>query len=154
MTKMCKWCKTEKSVGEFYVSGERNGKIYYSSRCKECEREKARKYVREHRSERVRYMKDYVTRNPDKLWLYRRRADLKSKYGITIEEYGRMFAEQDGACAICKEKWEFGTRIMAVDHNHTTNAIRGLLCDRCNRGLGYLRDNQEILVRATQYLNQ
>jgi len=79
----------------------------------------------------------------------RKYQDLYRKYGITKSEYDTLFKKQKGRCAICKEP---PTRIM-VDHCHSTNKIRGLLCGRCNTGLGCFNDDAESLKRAIKYLN-
>jgi transcription initiation factor IIE alpha subunit len=63
---------------------------------------------------------------------------LKHRYGITLEQYDEMLAEQGGKCYICDKhhtEQKFG---LAVDHNHTTGAVRKLLCNRCNGILGEL----------------
>lgn len=69
---------------------------------------------------------------------------------MSPEEYRDMFERQEGFCAICQHPQ--GERALAVDHNHETNQIRGLLCDRCNRGIGYFRDDPELLIEASIYL--
>lgn len=78
---------------------------------------------------------------------------LKARYGITTEQYEAMLVSQRGLCAICREPQE-GNRQMAVDHNHETGKVRGLLCDRCNRGIGLLRDSPLVLRAAVDYLEQ
>jgi hypothetical protein len=70
---------------------------------------------------------------------------------ISRETYDRIFEEQGGVCAICEE-FPIG-RELAVDHDHTTRAVRGLLCMRCNTGLGHFHDSIEILDRAIEYLS-
>lgn len=76
---------------------------------------------------------------------------LKRKYGITEEQYNELLLEQAGKCAICLKKPR--TRALAVDHDHKTNEIRGLLCSRCNHGLlGNAHDSIEMLKRALDYL--
>ena len=80
---------------------------------------------------------------------------IKSKYGITPEEYREMLLFQNGVCAIC-QKPETAMRNgsfkdLAIDHNHSTGKVRGLLCSRCNMGIGYLMDNAENLRRAADY---
>ncbi|GAA3729966.1 hypothetical protein GCM10022239_03230 [Leifsonia bigeumensis] len=76
---------------------------------------------------------------------------LKAKFGITIEEYERMLAMQDGRCRICgtlpAEK-----RRLAVDHDHATGEIRGLLCSHCNTALGFMGDDVTRLSAAIGYL--
>lgn len=73
----------------------------------------------------------------------------KRKLGITKENYIELLEEQKGVCSICKQTC---TKSLAVDHDHTTGKIRGLLCNSCNRGLGYLKDSVAILKAATSYL--
>jgi hypothetical protein len=77
-------------------------------------------------------------------------------FGITPEEYAAMVVAQDGRCAICREE-ETATargrvRSLAVDHDHETGAVRGLLCSRCNTALGLFRDNPALLLEAIAYL--
>lgn len=72
------------------------------------------------------------------------------KYGIDFQKYGDMFLRQHGKCAICLQPPQ--TRPLFVDHDHATGQVRGLLCDHCNRGLGYFRDNPAALGRAISYL--
>lgn len=79
------------------------------------------------------------------------RQRLRINYGITVEEYAAMFDKQQGTCAICHNPSQ--RNHLAVDHCHTTNLVRGLLCDKCNFAIGLLEDNPEYLTRATAYLN-
>lgn len=78
------------------------------------------------------------------------------KYGLTPEDYDRMCAAQDGACAVCKKPETVTSRAgrtkkLAVDHCHITGRVRGLLCTRCNKALGCLGDGA-LLLAAHQYL--
>ena len=78
----------------------------------------------------------------------------KKHYNITIEEYNKMFIEQNGCCAICgKHQSEF-KRVFAVDHNHITGKVRKLLCVRCNVMIGYSNENPDILILGAKYLNK
>lgn len=74
-------------------------------------------------------------------------------YGISAEDYKRLYEAQGGRCAICKRATGAARRL-AVDHNHKTGEVRGLLCKPCNRyGLGmFARDDPEIFDRAADYL--
>lgn len=80
-----------------------------------------------------------------------RRRDLwrQKKYGITPEQWDDLFAKQNGCCAICGVR---PTKRLHVDHNHHTGAVRGLLCNNCNLGLGKFGDNPNLTELATQYL--
>ena len=77
--------------------------------------------------------------------------NLLKKFGLSLKEYNQLVIKQNGLCSICKQK---SIRNLAVDHNHETGAIRGLLCVRCNTGLGMFRDNVLILEEAIKYLNK
>lgn len=89
---------------------------------------------------------------------YSRDLAFKAKFGISLERYNAMLAEQDSACAVCGQP-ESATRNgkprwLAVDHNHTTNAVRGLLCHACNILIGYAREDAHILRAAIDYLEK
>ena len=92
------------------------------------------------------YARDWKARNRDRLPGYGR----KHRHGITEAEYQSMVQAQDGLCAICGR--DDGD--LRVDHCHSRLVIRGLLCDRCNRGIGLLGDDSERLVRAAAYVNR
>jgi hypothetical protein len=80
-----------------------------------------------------------------------RRAHLKLKYGITLEQYDEMHKKQNGVCAICKKPCRTGQRL-GVDHNHSTGQKRGLLCMACNRAIGLLEEKISYLASAARYL--
>ena len=75
---------------------------------------------------------------------------LRKKYGINSDDYDRILRDQHGGCAICGKLPD--KRSLAVDHDHKTLAMRGLLCPRCNQGLGYFGDTAEGLRKAADYL--
>jgi hypothetical protein len=75
-----------------------------------------------------------------------------STYGITDQQYREMLVEQNGKCAICKKPPT--DRRLAVDHCHTTGKVRGLLCMKCNTGLGHFEDNLKFLEEAQEYLRK
>ncbi len=74
------------------------------------------------------------------------------RYGITIDEYDTLLRSQNGVCAICSREPVDGQRL-AVDHDHKTGKVRGLLCFKCNTGLGHLGDSLDTLKRAVDYLS-
>lgn len=82
---------------------------------------------------------------------YSREYNLNRKFGIGFIEYQKLLEKQKGICAICKEPPK--TRMLAVDHCHDTGQIRGLLCSKCNRGIGYLNDDPERLKQAIKYIS-
>jgi len=82
--------------------------------------------------------------------------DLRRKYGVTLEWYRETLSKQNNVCAICKqpEKAVIKGKVisMPVDHCHKTGKARGLLCTKCNRGLGLFDDNPKNLQNAIKYL--
>lgn len=72
-------------------------------------------------------------------------------YGITLDEYEKLFDNQHGKCAICG--LSENRRKLCVDHSHTTGDVRGLLCTKCNMMLGSARDSKQILSKAIEYLD-
>ena len=102
---------------------------------------------------KVQYNKRRRRADPAKVYEIERRSKLKNQYGITVEEYDAMLAAQGGGCAICHATEPGGrTRYFPVDHCHTTGTVRGLLCTKCNRGLGLFNDNTGRMERAVKYL--
>lgn len=79
-------------------------------------------------------------------------AKRKYRYGVDGEMFGQMLVEQHGLCAICGEPP--GRNRLHVDHCHESGAVRGLLCARCNQGLGFFRDDPSLLAKAMRYLKK
>lgn len=90
------------------------------------------------------YQRQWRKLNPD-WWLKR--------YGITREDYDGMLIFQGLGCAICSTQSPKGRHNkFQVDHDHCTNEVRGLLCDKCNRGLGFFNENPDTLEKAANYI--
>ena len=89
-----------------------------------------------------------------KLYSNPREYALKIKYGITLDEFNQLLLSQNNSCAICSRHLDSTGRETHLDHNHTTNKIRGILCTRCNLLLGCALDNITILSNAIKYLEQ
>ena len=83
-----------------------------------------------------------------------RRQKYPKKFGITLEQYDEMLATQGGVCAVCKQPEAVAReQALAVDHDHQPGGrVRGLLCNRCNRALGFFRDDPALLRAAADYL--
>ena len=115
----------------------------YNALCRECWSANARQWARDH----PQRMRD------------RKHREQLNRYGITEEDWDEMLEAQGGVCAICgneelKAHGRTGTQFrLSVDHDHQTGKVRGLLCIRCNRSLGLLGDDVEILRRAIVYLS-
>lgn len=80
------------------------------------------------------------------------------RYGLTLEQYAELLKRQNGVCAICGEPETLvrkGTLCaLTIDHDHETGQVRGLLCNNCNRGIGLLKDNPDVLRHAASYLER
>jgi len=102
----------------------------------------------------IQYQRDYRTRNIDK----KRNSYYILKYGITLKEYVDLAVSQQGLCAICNKPETVITkgtlRKLAVDHDHTNNKIRGLLCNNCNRAMGLLGDDIDMLNNMIKYIKK
>ncbi len=97
--------------------------------------------------------KKWYQANRDRLRLQMRRNWLKRNYGITTQEYDTRLANQGGVCAICgADKSGRSHESFIVDHDHNTGDIRGLLCHKCNVGLGAFGDDRNILKKALEYV--
>jgi hypothetical protein len=84
----------------------------------------------------------------------RRNSELKRKYGMTAADFDAMAARQGGLCAICGSPPSEGRKNLALDHDHATGRVRGLLCGPCNRGIGHFRDDPELMHLAIEYLSR
>ena len=91
-------------------------------------------------------------KNRERILKYKIDYQRKKKYNLSRKDYDTMVKNQNGVCAICHGLCTRHDRL-SVDHCHTTNKVRGLLCDRCNRGLGNFKDNITFLNRAIEYLS-
>lgn len=147
---MCPRCKTIKphTFENFRACEEDRGPhgYRYTKRvCRDCEINDRIKYRRANAD------RENARRRAAGKYEFNRRENLKRKFGITPETYDLMLSAQGGRCAICAEKNE-GPRAFAVDHNHQTGKVRGLLCHNCNIGLGNLKDSKHLLLLAIKYL--
>ena len=112
-----------------------------------------RDWARRNRKKRTAYTLAYRARNPDKVKAYQKAYRLRKTceaQGVNYNDVLAMYEAQGGACLLCGEK--FGTKRLSLDHDHTTGKFRGLLCIRCNTGLGMLQDNPHLLRKAAEYV--
>lgn len=148
--KWCPSCQETKLVGDFNRLGVR-----YQSTCRNCQN--ARLSVRRAEEKDAGLSVEINRRN----YIQRRKwVTLKSKYGITREEYLQRIEEQGNLCAICR-KPETETSSphtdemdLSVDHCHKTGQVRGLLCRQCNIALGKFKEDISILESAIAYLKK
>uniref|UniRef100_A0A6M3J8I1 Putative recombination endonuclease VII n=1 Tax=viral metagenome TaxID=1070528 RepID=A0A6M3J8I1_9ZZZZ len=108
-----------------------------------------RKYYLEHKERFQKHNREWKRTHKKE----EREYQLKYNYGITVEDYNKMFTKQNGCCAICNlpetGRNRFGAIRLSVDHE--TGAVRGLLCHKCNKKLGFLED-YDFILKARKYL--
>jgi len=131
ITKVCTVCGKELPLEAFAYSRTSRAKYDRRGECKKCANAKARKRRK---------------RNPQKWNRVRRDCHLRWCFGITQKDYDKMFARQNGKCAICKQPETIkrkGILIrLAVDHDHKTGKVRELVCGKCNKALGFLDEDE------------
>lgn len=81
-----------------------------------------------------------------------RKSNIKCKYGLTQDEFDAMLAKQKDRCLICRSTFALPKKTPHVDHCHDTGKVRGLLCNPCNAGMGFLGDDPKLLIRAAKYI--
>lgn len=139
-SKECWECKEIKSLDDFYFNKTR-GK--YTNKCRLCYNRGMRLYRQELKILRPNYKKNKI-----------RNSNLKRKFGITLDDYNLRVKIQEGKCLICnQERLSSKGKKLAIDHNHKTGKIRGLLCTRCNTLVGYIEFNIDLLPKVLHYLN-
>ncbi len=135
----CSGCKLRKPLDAFGVSVRYHDG--FQPYCRECSRANARAYAK--------------NVPPEKAAARRRRVNLKMLYGLSVEAFDALLASQGHRCGICREAVPSRGRCAnAVDHDHTTGAVRGILCMKCNAGLGQFRDSPAFLRAAADYLDR
>ena len=112
------------------------------NKCKRCWNKDQRVY----RAKNKKKFREYDKRRPESILEWK----LKNRFGITLEEYQRLFDLQLGGCAICKQPEK--DQNLAVDHDHVTGRVRGLLCRKCNIALGMLKEDEDIIWNLLDYL--
>lgn len=155
--KMCTKCGQTKPRITFYLN--RNTKDGRATYCADCQRAATRAWnaanadrVRQRNAEARAANKATRPGDHRRYWL--------GLYGLTEEQYDALVEKQGGVCAIClmPERYVDARtgmpRRLAVDHDHETGRVRGLLCGRCNRSIGQFADDHERLTRAAEYLKR
>ena len=136
-----KWCgKCQKWLPLNSYSTNKTKRDGLQERCNSCRKihwNKVGKFTR--------------TKPPLEIRRQRSRHQLIKSYGITNEDFNLLLKKQNYKCAICKTS-TWGRISPSIDHCHSTGKVRGLLCNRCNRVLGFLEDSVELLNNMKKYL--
>ena len=117
---------------------DRGGRAH-GRECRRCRNDRKLKYNKTHQSQQTVNMRHWRASHPVQA--------LMTRYGASASQYQTFLEQQNGRCAICKEK-----KKLEVDHDHATGNVRGLLCHGCNAGIGRLRDSPVLLINALAYL--
>lgn len=128
----CPKCGLVKSIVEF--SKDNATAFGVAIYCKSCNKQAGKLRYRDHKAKFQAY-------------------DLNKKFGLTVEQFQNLLDSQGGVCEICKSGFKPNKR-PGVDHCHKTGKIRGILCDLCNKGIGHMRDSEEFLTAAAQYIRK
>jgi NAD+--asparagine ADP-ribosyltransferase len=165
MFKTCPQCKTEKPHSEYHFDKHTKSKL--SCYCKSCKsayinknRDKILELKRKHylinKERRIKMAKEWQKNNKDKYTKITKNSSLKRNYGISLDDYNNLLLKQNNKCVICQIDANSLAYKLAVDHNHLTKKVRGLLCHNCNRALGGLKvdSNPENIIRALNYLSE
>lgn len=146
-SKLCPNCQKVLSVNKFNKASRRDG---YQTYCRNCHNSMQREKYKKDPSQKIkRQIRAARRKNRDPL--VQRKAELKRLYGITFDDYVSLYKKQNGVCAICLQECKT-RKSLSVDHDHDTMAVRGLLCNRCNRAIGMLGEDPDILERAKEYI--
>jgi Recombination endonuclease VII len=121
---------------------------YYLSHKEEC-LARGRRYMATHREQMLAYQKKWREENKRQ----RKHQQLMRDFGISIEEYEIQFAKQGGVCASCGDPPPKG-KYLSIDHKHSTGELRALLCNGCNLGIGFFKEDPVRLEKAIKYLNK
>jgi len=163
--KFCNGCNRWKKHEKFGKSSKSKHGLHWQ--CKECINKKNKeKYARDPSmsialsaayQRKQRQMRDDVISGKAASVPARMKRELGS-YGITVDEFLRLQEKQEGRCAICgktpDEAHGHRSRRLYIDHCHDTGEVRGLLCSRCNVGIGYFYHSRELITRACDYLER
>lgn len=106
-----------------------------------------RAWLENNRGRHVATVKAWKKANPVAMKKYR-----LARYGLTVEEYEALLAAQGGRCAICETDTPAKHGSWCIDHCHGSSEVRGLLCVRCNAGLGHFDDSPAFLLAAERYI--
>ena len=148
--KRCSKCGETKPVSEFNKNNKANDGLY--SWCQTCARADSNKFYRANREKYLAMQKIWRQKNIEYKRAYDRkhqlRHGLKSKYGMSLNEYDAMLIRQYRRCAVCGGEMTPPN----VDHDHATGAVRGLLCNPCNQAIGFFRDDPDVMRSAIRYI--
>lgn len=150
--RLCQNCNLIQDLTEFSKSSRHKDGL--QRKCRTCNKIDCKKFQRNNPD----YGKNYRATHPENVIKANRKFKQKNpdymlryNYGISQEDYDRLYNKQNGACAICRGICSTGQKL-SVDHDHSTKKVRGLLCKRCNRVLGFMEESQDLFKASMEYL--
>jgi hypothetical protein len=158
--KICPKCKVQKDFSDFHTQkGKKDGR---SSHCKKCRKKYQVNYAASEKRKAVIFRYRHTEKYKEQQRRYttgtgrekQKGYRLWYRFGITLERYKEMEREQADSCAICGVHSSALKTSLNVDHNHENGKVRGLLCAKCNQGLGLFKDNPVLFGRAIDYLKR
>lgn len=156
MKKICTKCKEEKSLSDFHK--HKSNKTGIRTICKICSTNYSSNWYKNNTEKSLQTKKKWreVSKQTDplKLKLRDKESKLKCNFGITLDDYNRMFVTQNGNCGICKINQEKLKTPLGVDHCHKTGKVRELLCSNCNTALGLLKEDINVLEATIEYIKR
>ena len=141
--KTCRICREPKTTTEFYTRAGNKGGL--RTECKSCHSAAGAQH---YMLNQTAYAKRGLAKH------------LSKSYNLTLDGWYKIFNKQNGVCVICKQPETVidprtkRYKQLSVDHDHVTGVVRGLLCVRCNRTLGFLNEDLTILVAMCRYLKK
>lgn len=152
--KKCTKCGVEKPLSEF--NKKSSTKTGFDLWCKACKSVAHKNWILanpQKRKEAKKRANDWNTENKDRRKIIVQKNNYKKRYGLTVDQKQQLVDSQAQKCAICKNDLK-NAHDVCVDHNHETGAVRGILCRKCNLGLGHFKDNALFLKSAVKYLKK
>lgn len=146
VAKVCNTCGESKLLTEFAFNNKKTGKR--AGLCRKCLSKKGKLWRQKNAPERTRR----IGEDPEMYAKKGRNRHLKYTYGITLVDYEKILSDQNGVCGICGTDVPGGHGAWHVDHDHETGIVRGLLCVKCNVGIGHFNHDTERLNLAVKYL--
>lgn len=137
----CRVCKIELTDENWSIYRKK----HYNNICKNCDHIECQIYNNNCKEERTKKHKVYNDKNRANILKYH----LNKKYNISVDQYNQLLEDCKYSCEICGCKED-----LCVDHDHKTQKIRGILCLKCNAGLGQFNDNSELLQKSIYYLKE
>lgn len=174
--KTCSRCKQVLDFDAYYTdASKKDGR---SSRCISCLKDSHRQYYEQNKNQLASYAKKIYHQNREKIRERRKelrqlnpekkREEARRNYcpkknklrgwkqagivGMTLEKYQQLLDQQNYSCAICNTHESKFKKALSLDHDHSTGKARGLLCDNCNRALGYLKESETIVNNLLTYI--